>query len=77
MTGSLPGNLSNFNERVFIDFASITINCPDNESPTSSNILIASADCMLPTMPGRTPNTPASAQFGANSGGGAFGNKSR
>ena len=77
MTGSLPGNLSNCNERVLIDFASITINCPDNESPTPSNNLIASADCMLPTIPGRTPNTPASAQFGANSGGGAFGNKSR
>ena len=41
------------------------------------NNLIASVACNRPITPGNTPNTPASAQFGADSGGGGSGNRQR
>ena len=37
--------------------------------------LVASVACMLPTIPGSIPNTPASAQLGTSPGFGGSGNK--
>ena len=53
--------------------ASIVSNFPASISPIPRMIFIASVACMVPTIPGRTPRTPASAQLGASSGGGGSG----
>ena len=50
---------------------------PDSGSPIPVSILMASPACQVPTMPGNTPSTPASAQFGASPAGGGDGNRQR
>jgi len=40
----------------------------DERSPSSNNNLIVSIAWIEPTMPGKTPNTPASRKLGASSG---------
>ena len=46
---------------------------PTSGSPNPSSNLIVSTAWIEPTMPGRTPSTPASAQLGASSAGAARG----
>ena len=56
---------------------SMTSSLPLSGSPTPRITLIASVAWIEPTIPGSTPRTPASAQLGASSAGGASGNRSR
>ena len=76
VTFSLSVFLLYFSFRIFIVRVSTNNNSLFNTSPISRIIFSTSLACSEPIIPGNTPKTPASAQFGANSGGGAFGNKS-
>ena len=57
--------------------ASNSSSLPASDSPVPSSNLSASLACSEPTMPGRTPSTPPSAQLGASSGGGGLGKRQR
>ena len=58
-----------------MSIASINKSFPDKDCPIPIIILIASVACIVPTIPGNTPSTPASAQLGTSPGGGGSGKR--
>src|SRR5690606_22279510 len=73
----LAGFLVTLKVRSSNDRASKAHNFPLSGSPIPVMTLIPSNACMLPTMPGNTPSTPASAQLATAPGAGGYGYHSR